>query len=192
MGVRISPCSDFNDMSDSNPSSIFGYVAERLSARRIAYLHVVETRSVDFDWGRWRRAYTGTYMANEGYGLESATLAVKTGHADLVSFGAPFIANPDLVARFLHSAPSTTATWRAFMGETSGDIRTILIPTAANWPAKLEPYGYWRRNVRIAYAAQSIETNVVTCGRRQRNNNALPAAACELSCSRTRAGPRTH
>lgn len=51
VGVRISPCSDFNDMSDSNPSSIFGYVAERLSARRIAYLHVVETRSVDFDWG---------------------------------------------------------------------------------------------------------------------------------------------
>lgn len=116
IGVRLSPCSSFNDMRDSNPTATFEYVAGQLSAFSLAYLHVVETRAVAFDWAGLRRRFAGTYMANEGYGLQDASLAIDTMHADLVSFGAPFIANPDLVGRFRAGAPLNQGHRASFYG----------------------------------------------------------------------------
>ncbi|MGO9771138.1 MAG: alkene reductase, partial [Roseiarcus sp.] len=46
-----------------------------------------------------------TYIANNGYTRELADAAIASGAADLVAFGRPFIANPDLVERFKKSAP---------------------------------------------------------------------------------------
>jgi N-ethylmaleimide reductase len=48
-------------------------------------------------------------VANGGYDHESAAAAIIAGDADLVSFGAPFIANPDLVDRFRVGAQLDTA-----------------------------------------------------------------------------------
>ncbi|MNT96051.1 N-ethylmaleimide reductase [compost metagenome] len=42
-------------------------------------------------------------MANMGFTQESGNAILREGTADLVSFGAPFIANPDLVARFRYN-----------------------------------------------------------------------------------------
>lgn len=120
VGVRLSPCNSFNDMSDSNPASTFGYIIDQLSAFDLAYLHVVETRGVDFDWTAFRRRFRGLYMANEGYTFESANLAIDISHADLVSFGAPFIANPDLVERFKKGARINEGHRTSFYG---GDAR---------------------------------------------------------------------
>ena len=109
VGVRLSPINSFNSMEDSNPDETFPYVASRLDDYDLAYLHVVEGDSADaaktFDWEKMRRAFTGTYMVNGGYDQERAGAALASGAADLVSFGAPFLANPDLVERFAKQAP---------------------------------------------------------------------------------------
>ena len=44
-------------------------------------------------------------MANNGYTRELAIETVERGDADLIAFGVPFIANPDLVARLRANAP---------------------------------------------------------------------------------------
>ena len=44
IGVRIAPSGTYNDMADSNPRALFRYVAERLNAFGLAYLHVIEPR----------------------------------------------------------------------------------------------------------------------------------------------------
>lgn len=120
MGVRLSPASGFNDMRDDDPAALFGYVAEALSACGLAYLHVVEESVAPFDWPLMRRAYRGTYMANGGYDRARAIAAVDTGAADLISFGAPFISNPDLVKRLVRGAPLAQGDRSSFYG---GDAR---------------------------------------------------------------------
>jgi N-ethylmaleimide reductase len=75
-------------------------VAEWLGSRRLAFLHVDETTDCSFDWSAFRKRYPGVYIANAGYDFARADAAITRGHADLVSFGRLFLANPDLVRRF--------------------------------------------------------------------------------------------
>ena len=100
VGVRLSPLSSSQGIHDSAPETTFRYAASALRAFDLAYLHVIETKSEAFDWRALRSAFGGPYVANGGYDHESAAAAIIAGDADLVSFGAPFIANPDLVDRF--------------------------------------------------------------------------------------------
>jgi N-ethylmaleimide reductase len=119
MGVRISPDNSFNDMHDSDPQSLFNHVAEELSPKMLGYLHVVEggfagEHNVDYD--QLRERFDGNYMANLGYDLEKAQAAITGGHADLVSFGSLFLANPDLVERFKAGAELNTPDEATFYG----------------------------------------------------------------------------
>jgi len=121
VGVRLSPASSFNDMSDSDPHATFGYLAEMLSDCALAYLHMVEESAAPgFDWEPIRRAYRGTYMANGGYDRTSASSALARGHADLISFGKPFISNPDLVTRLRQGVSLSEGDRSSFYG---GDER---------------------------------------------------------------------
>jgi len=61
------------------------------------------------DYPALRRAFRGAYIANNGYTLADAEKAISDGLADLVSFGRPYIANPDLVARLQNGAPLADA-----------------------------------------------------------------------------------
>ncbi|MBI5136543.1 MAG: alkene reductase [Nitrospirae bacterium] len=121
VGVRISPVNPFNDMHDSDPQGLFEFVAGALSALGIAYLHGVEgaiggVARQTVDLGRIRAAFGGLYMANGGYDKARAGRALASGAADLVSFGVPFLANPDLVARFRADAPLNTPDAATFYG----------------------------------------------------------------------------
>ena len=119
IGVRISPDNSFNDIHDSNPQALFNYVAEVLSTRKLGYLHVVEGGFMgehDVDYDQIRQRFDGNYMANLGYDLEKAQAAIASGHADLVSFGTLFLANPDLVARFKANADLNTPDMDTFYG----------------------------------------------------------------------------
>jgi len=104
VGVRISPENAFNDMRDSQAQETFEYIAELVSGFGPAYLHVVEGDMVsgekNLDYGRFRIAFKGIYMANCRYDLLRAQQAIAANAADMVSFGALYIANPDLVERF--------------------------------------------------------------------------------------------
>ncbi|EQD63058.1 NADH:flavin oxidoreductase/NADH oxidase, partial [mine drainage metagenome] len=110
VGVRISPVSPFNDMSDSAPQPLFEHAVEQLDALRIAYIHVIEgetggRRDLDFDFAALRRRFRGMWMVNNGYDRASAAAAINAGAANLVAFGRLFIANPDLVRRLRENAP---------------------------------------------------------------------------------------
>ena len=119
IGVRISPDNSFNDIHDSSPQALFNYVAEVLSTRKLGYLHVVEGGFMgehDVDYDQIRQRFDGNYMANLGYDQDKAQAAIANGHADLVSFGALFLANPDLVARFKANADLNTPDMDTFYG----------------------------------------------------------------------------
>ena len=100
VGVRLSPLSSSQGIHDSAPETTFQHAAASLRPFGLAYLHVIETRGKSFDWRALRSAFGGPYVANGGYDRDSAAAAIIAGDTDLVSFGAPFIANPDLVERF--------------------------------------------------------------------------------------------
>jgi N-ethylmaleimide reductase len=121
VGLRISPLNPFNDISDSDPQALFNHVAKALSPYNLAYLHVVEGGShglevPDFDFVELREHFKGPYMANLGYDKESGNTALAEGRADLIAFGIPFIANPDLVERYAQNAPLNTADQNKFYG----------------------------------------------------------------------------
>jgi N-ethylmaleimide reductase len=109
VGVRFSPQNDFNTMSDSNPSAHFCYFAEQLSSRKLAYLHVLEGDmsggAQPFNYSEIRSRFSGAYIANNGYDKLSAQTAIEKGTTDLIAFGVPFIANPDLVHRYERNIP---------------------------------------------------------------------------------------
>ena len=111
VGVRIAPVSPGNDIQDSNPTALFGHLVEQLDQRGLAYIHVIEGATqgardfAPFDYRALRNAFRGAYIANNGYNREMAIEAVESGAADLIAFGRPFIANPDLVERLKVAAP---------------------------------------------------------------------------------------
>jgi N-ethylmaleimide reductase len=111
LGVRISPVSAANDSRDSAPQPLFNHVVEGLNPLGLAYVHVVEgdtggaRDNIAFDYLALRNRFDGAWMVNNGYDRQMAIDAVASGRADLVSFGRPFIANPDLVERLSENAP---------------------------------------------------------------------------------------
>jgi len=112
--IRLSPVSPVYSMSDSDPAALFGAAVEALDRRRLAYVHVVEgatgtSRETDFDFKALRRRFGGAWIANNIYDRSMAIAAVRSGEADLVAFGRPFIANPDLVERLRLDAPLASA-----------------------------------------------------------------------------------
>ena len=100
VGVHLSPRGDIHTMGDSNPAATFGYVARELGKRGIAFLCVREYEAADSLGPMLKAEFGGTYIANEGFGRESAEAAIAAGRADAVAFGVQYIANPDLARRF--------------------------------------------------------------------------------------------
>lgn len=107
VGVRLSPLGQASDISDSDPEALFSAVYRMLSARQLAYLHVLEqfpgNETSDEDEAmmkRLREQYDGFFISNGGYDAEKSAVALESGHADAVTIGRPFIANPDLPERF--------------------------------------------------------------------------------------------
>jgi N-ethylmaleimide reductase len=118
-GVRLSPFGVFNGVSDPDPAGLFAAAIGGLDALGIAYLHVINPEvsgdrnakdaSPEVDVPRFCRAhFGGTLMVAGGYDRESAEAALQRGDADLVGFGRPYIANPDLADRL--SRDETLAT----------------------------------------------------------------------------------
>ncbi|NUZ08050.1 alkene reductase [Piscinibacter koreensis] len=116
-GLRLSPVTPANDAGlDSDSQGLFNEVVEQLAPLRLAFIHVIEGATggprdvAPFDFGALRERYkaghpNGAWIANNGYTRAMAIDAVASGRADLVAFGRPFIANPDLVERLRRDAP---------------------------------------------------------------------------------------
>ena len=110
-GIRISPVTPANDVSDSNPQPLFDYIVDQLNALKLVYIHVIEGATggprdiAPFDYASLRKRFGGAYMANNAYDFELATKVLAAGSADLIAFGKAFISNPDLVERLKRGAP---------------------------------------------------------------------------------------
>ena len=136
VGVRLSPVNPFNDMKDSNPQAIFNYVANALNQFNLAYLHAVEGgihgggEADPFDFAAFRQQFKGSYMANLSYDKTRGNAAILSGHADVIAYGVPFIANPDLVERFKQDAPLNEADSKTFYGGTDKGYTDYPVLTA--------------------------------------------------------------
>lgn len=115
VGLRLSPLSKFGDIADSNPQALFTHVVKALNPFKLVYLHVIEgdtggDREVagGFDLQTLRAASNSLYMANNGYDKALANDSLTANRADLIAFGRPYIANPDLVERLRSNAPLNT------------------------------------------------------------------------------------
>ncbi len=117
VGIRISPgtTQPGGTPLDSDPMALFGAYIERLNGFGLMYVHDIEGVTQmgrdpnGIDYPALRRAFRGAYIANNGYGRADAEQAITDGLADLVSFGRPYIANPDLVERLRTGAPLADA-----------------------------------------------------------------------------------
>jgi N-ethylmaleimide reductase len=114
VGVRIAPSGQWGDVSDTDPEATFGYLAKKLDAYGLAYLHVIEPRikgdstlvedQEPVASSFIRKHYSGVIMAAGGFDGAGAEAILQRGDADLVAFGRHFAANPDLPKRLAAGA----------------------------------------------------------------------------------------
>jgi N-ethylmaleimide reductase len=123
VGVRLSPTNPYNDIADRNPAATFSTAVGELERLGIGYLHIVEPGAGDPvaagempDIRFFRKIWRGPLIANKGYDLERANAVLRDGTADLVSFAALYLANPDLDQRFRRGGPFNPPDRKTFYG----------------------------------------------------------------------------
>lgn len=119
IGVRFNPSShNYHGLTvDKDTLPTFDYLIDKLNDYNIAYVHLSEpfTDVTNIEFAepniakRYRKIYNGTLMINNGFTAESGNNIIANNGADLVAYGVPFIANPDLVYRMQNNKPLSVA-----------------------------------------------------------------------------------
>ncbi|QQX87014.1 alkene reductase [Cupriavidus necator] len=105
VGIRLAPLTTLNGCVDADPETTYTAAAKLLGELGVGYIHIAEA-----DWDdaphmpavfkqRLREVYRGTLIYAGKYTAERAQAALNEGWADLIAFGRPFVANPDLPER---------------------------------------------------------------------------------------------
>ena len=113
VSVRLSPSSSLYGVNDSNKLQTFGYVVRALDALRVGYLCLLEPNAKDAERGvqigqvakTFRPMTSAPVIVNTGFDKAKGNAVLEAGDADMVAFGVPYIANPDLVDRLRSDAP---------------------------------------------------------------------------------------
>lgn len=110
VGFRICPGNTLNGMADRDPVETYSALLQAANPIGLAYLHLIRIPieggdALELAQDHW----SGALILNNNLDFESATQLVEAGQADAVSFGRPFIANPDLVERWRRGAPLARA-----------------------------------------------------------------------------------
>lgn len=110
VAVRLNPSLNgiMGILVDDETKAIYNYIVHRLNDYGLAYIHLIEPftdvseipDAIQEVAKHFRKIFNGTIIINRGFNKETAEKVLQNGDADLVSFGVPFIANPDLVKRF--------------------------------------------------------------------------------------------
>jgi N-ethylmaleimide reductase len=115
IGIKLTPVGRLNDGFDSDPISTYSYFLKELDRRKIAFVEIAkapEYRPVPNYYGikgedqipdvyeTFRPYFSGILIANNGFDFETGNKLLEERKADMISFGRPFISNPDLVHRF--------------------------------------------------------------------------------------------
>ena len=108
VGLRLSLLNSYNSMRDSDPVGLTTWLAKRLNDFNLAYLHIMRGDFFQAQQGDVltpaRENFKGVLVGNMGYNADEAAQAIADGKLDAVAFGATFLANPDLPARFKNGA----------------------------------------------------------------------------------------
>ncbi|MFF4902762.1 alkene reductase [Streptomyces sp. NPDC001068] len=115
VGLRISPASPLNDIAEDDRADVertYTALVDSLTPFGLAYLHHSEAPGIRDLTTRLRKQWPGTYILNpytgaEPTGPDQLELA-DDGTTDLISFGALYLANPDLPARLKAGGPFNT------------------------------------------------------------------------------------
>ena len=122
IGIRFSPFSHAGGVELGDPMKTYLAAIEHANEAGVVYIHMIEGETggkrtmSDAQIKQLRGAFNGTYMANNGYDRQMAMDAIDEGTADLICFGVPFIANPDLVARLEAGAELNQPNQETFYG----------------------------------------------------------------------------
>jgi N-ethylmaleimide reductase len=124
VGIRLSPFGAFNDMpAYPTMEPDYAYLAGELDAIGLVYIHLVDHSSMgapsvpESIKATYRRVFKRTLILSGGYDAVRAESDLEAGKCDLVAFGRPFLANPDLVAR-----------WKAGAALNAPDMSTFYTP----------------------------------------------------------------
>jgi 2,4-dienoyl-CoA reductase-like NADH-dependent reductase (Old Yellow Enzyme family) len=120
VGMHLAPRGDAHDMGDSDLPATFGYVARALGERKIAFICARESVVSPRLGPALKKAFSGAYVANEGFDGAGAEAALRAGEADAVAFGKDFIANPDLPHRLAIGASLNRWNAETFYSEGPG------------------------------------------------------------------------
>jgi len=106
IGFRIFPGNPYNDMHDEDPADTYTALIDALAGLGLAYMHLVHYPTPELDaLALLRPRWPGAIIANNALKRDTAKALLATGKVEAVSFGRPFISNPDLVDRFRSGAP---------------------------------------------------------------------------------------
>jgi len=107
VGIRLSPFGVFNDMPlYDTMEADYTYLAQQLNASGLVYIHLVDHSSMgapsvpDAMKATFRKLFKRTLILSGGYDSERAESDLTEGKCDLIAVGRPFLANPDLLARW--------------------------------------------------------------------------------------------
>lgn len=128
VGVRLSPSSFLYGMDDADKRETFGHAVRGIDALGAAYIHLTEPNAKALETGVQIRHVAETFrpmtslplIINTGFDKARGNAVLAEGRADLVAFGVPFLANPDLVDRFRRDAPLNRPDPATFYGEGAG------------------------------------------------------------------------
>lgn len=122
VGIRLAPLTTLMGSRDDTPEATYLAAASVLNALGIAYIHIAEA-----DWEdapvmpaafkeALRIIFQGTLIYSGKYTKARAEEALANGWADLIGFGRPFIANPDLPHRLANDLPLNAPVKEQFFG----------------------------------------------------------------------------
>jgi N-ethylmaleimide reductase len=124
--VRLSPAGTFNDIEDTNREALHSHVVERLNEYDLAYLHIVEPRMFEehdittydlpLSTKTWRPLFKGILISSGGHLRDSGNILLNHAQADLIAYGRPALANPDLPRRFEQGANLNEPDYDTFYG----------------------------------------------------------------------------
>ena len=129
IGIRLSPFGVFNDMPlYPEMETDYAYLAQKLNATGLLYIHLVDHSPMGAPQvpasmkATFRNVFKGALILSGGYDAARAESDLASGKADLIAVGKPFLANPDLVAR-----------WKSGAVLNSPDMTTFYTPGAKGY-----------------------------------------------------------